>query len=51
MALNVRFAPDSDQIADIAEGLSCATSGHGRPWYHEAYFERQRFLIVIRYLF
>jgi hypothetical protein len=26
--LNVRFAPDSDQIADIAEGPRCAMSGH-----------------------
>ena len=28
MALNVRFALDSDRIADIAEGPSCAISGH-----------------------
>ena len=26
--LNVRFAPDSDQIADIAEGPSCANRRH-----------------------
>ena len=27
-AFHVRFAPDSDQIADIAEGPSCANIGH-----------------------
>ena len=32
MALNVGFAPDSDRIADIAEGPSCARSGLCPNW-------------------
>src|SRR4029077_4140143 len=30
--INVRFAPDSDRIADIAEGPSCARSGRRRSY-------------------
>ena len=31
MQLNVRFAPDSDRIADIVEGPKCAMTGHVSP--------------------